>query len=59
VGFAEVAGGSRWSPDRRLVTRTRAELDHVAVVRVPAYAGAGVAALQPAATLLTLARLGG
>jgi Caudovirus prohead serine protease len=63
VGFAEVAGGSRWSPDRRRVTRTRAELDHVAVVRVPAYAGAGVAALcaalQPAATLLTLARLGG
>jgi HK97 family phage prohead protease len=63
VGFAEVAGGSRWSPDRRRVTRTRAELDHVAVVRVPAYAGAGVAALraalQPAATLLTLARLRG
>lgn len=63
VGFAEVAGGSRWSPDRRRVTRTRATLDHVAVVRVPAYAGAGVAALraalQPAATLLTLARLRG
>jgi HK97 family phage prohead protease len=63
VGFGEVAGGSRWSPDRRRVTRTRAELDHVAVVRVPAYAGAGVAALraalQPAATLLTLARLRG
>jgi len=63
VGFAEVAGGSRWSPDRRRVTRTRAQLDHVAVVRVPAYAGAGVAAmraaLQPASTLLTLARLRG
>jgi uncharacterized protein len=63
IGFAEVAGGSRWSPDRRRVTRTRAALDHVAVVRVPAYAGAGVsavrAALQPAATLLTLARLRG
>ena len=63
VGFAEVAGGSRWSPDRRRVTRTRALLDHVAVVRVPAYAGAGVsavrAALQPAATLLTLAPLRG
>jgi HK97 family phage prohead protease len=63
VGFAEVAGGSRWSPDRRRVTRTRADLDHVAVVRVPAYAGAEVsavrAALQPAATLLTLARLRG
>jgi HK97 family phage prohead protease len=63
IGFAEVAGGSRWSPDRRRVTRTRALLDHVAVVRVPAYAGAGVsavrAALQPATTLLTLARLRG
>jgi uncharacterized protein len=63
VGFAEVAGGSRWSPDRRRVVRTRATLDHVAVVRVPAYAGAGVAALraalQPASTLLTLARLRG
>jgi HK97 family phage prohead protease len=42
VGFMEVAGGSRWSPDRSRVTRTRAELDHVAVVRTPAYAGAGV-----------------
>jgi uncharacterized protein len=42
IGFAEVAGGSRWSPDRRRVTRTRAALDHVAVVRVGAYAGAGV-----------------
>jgi len=63
VGFAEVAGGSRWSPDRHRVTRTRAALDHVAVVRVPAYAGAGVAAmraaLQPATTRLTLARLRG
>jgi HK97 family phage prohead protease len=63
IGFAEVAGGSRWSPDRRRVVRTRALLDHVAVVRVPAYAGAGVsavrAALQPATTLLNLARLRG
>jgi uncharacterized protein len=42
VGFAEVAGGSRWSADRRRVTRTRAQLDHVAIVRVGAYAGAGV-----------------
>jgi uncharacterized protein len=36
VGFAEVPGGSRWSADRQRVTRTRAALDHVAVVRVPA-----------------------
>jgi len=64
VGFAEVAGGSRWSPDRRRVVRVRAALDHVAVVRVPAYQGAGVVGVRahaaPAApALLTLARLRG
>jgi uncharacterized protein len=48
IGFAEVAGGSRWSPDRRRVTRTRALLDHVAVVRVPAYAGAEVVGVREA-----------
>jgi HK97 family phage prohead protease len=46
VGFLEVPGGSRWSPDRRRVTRTRADLDHVAVVRVGAYRGAQVAAVR-------------
>jgi HK97 family phage prohead protease len=46
VGFAEVPGGSRWSADRKRVTRTRAQLDHVAVVRVPAHVGAGVAAIR-------------
>jgi HK97 family phage prohead protease len=62
VGFAEVPGGSRWSADRRRVTRTRAALDHVAVVRVPAYVGAGVVgvrsvgAARPTPVLLTLAR---
>jgi HK97 family phage prohead protease len=62
VGFLEVPGGSRWSTDRKRVTRTRAALDHVAVVRVPAYAGAGVqgvrAAHGPATAhpLATLAR---
>jgi HK97 family phage prohead protease len=61
VGFAEVAGGSRWSPDRRRVTRIRAALDHVAVVRVPAYVGAGVVGVREGSTarhtpvLLTLA----
>jgi phage head maturation protease len=65
IGFAEVPGGSRWSPDRRRVTRTRAVLDHVAVVRVPAYVGAGVVGVRagavgcPAPVLLTLARLRG
>jgi HK97 family phage prohead protease len=48
VGFAEVAGGSRWSADRRRVTRTRTLLDHVAVVRVPAFAGAGVVGVREA-----------
>ena len=62
VGFAEVPGGSRWSPDRSRVVRTRAALDHVAVVRVPAYAGAGVVGVRssgpdaPPLALLTLAR---
>jgi HK97 family phage prohead protease len=60
VGFLEVPGGSRWTPDRRRVVRTRAALDHVAVVRVPAYAGAGVVGVRSAASatpLLDLARL--
>jgi HK97 family phage prohead protease len=63
VGFAEVPGRSRWSPDRSRVTRTRAALDHVAVVRVPAYVGAGVvgvravgAVARPTLALSTLAR---
>jgi HK97 family phage prohead protease len=63
IGFAEVPGSSRWSADRQRVTRTRAALDHVAVVRVPAYAGAGVVGVRsggclapPTPTLLTLLR---
>jgi phage head maturation protease len=63
IGFAEVPGGTRWSADRQRVTRTRAALDHVAVVRVPAYAGAGVVGLRAGGhsapstpTLLTLLR---
>jgi HK97 family phage prohead protease len=61
VGFAEVPGGSRWSADQQRVTRTRALLDHVAVVRVPAYEGAGVVGVRmgsPCHTpvLLTLLR---
>jgi uncharacterized protein len=50
IGFAEVPGGSRWSADRQRVTRTRALLDHIAVVRVPAYAGAGVVGVRDLAT---------
>jgi uncharacterized protein len=47
VGFVEVAGGSRWLSRSRVV-RTRAALDHVAVVRVPAYAGAAVQGVRAA-----------
>jgi HK97 family phage prohead protease len=46
IGFREVDGGSRWSADRRRVTRTRALVDHVAVVRTPAYVGAGVVGVR-------------
>jgi phage head maturation protease len=46
VGFAEVPGGSRWSADRKRVTRTRAALDHIAAVRVGAYVGAQVAGVR-------------
>jgi HK97 family phage prohead protease len=48
VGFLEVPGGNRWSADRKRVVRTRAALDHVAVVRVPAYQGAAVAGVRAA-----------
>jgi len=64
VGFAEVPGGSRWNAERIRVTRTRAALDHIAVVRVPAYAGAGVVGVRsgesgrPTPVLLTLLRRG-
>jgi uncharacterized protein len=61
IGFEEVPGGSRWSADRQRVTRTRATLDHVAIVRVPAYAGAGVVGVRsgsahPTPLLLALYR---
>jgi phage head maturation protease len=46
IGFMEVPGGSRWSPDRRRVTRTRALVDHIAVVRQAAYEGAGVVGIR-------------
>jgi HK97 family phage prohead protease len=62
IGFVEVPGGSRWLSRTRVV-RTRAVLDHVAVVRVPAYAGAAVVGVRGAggrpavgSPLATLAR---
>jgi uncharacterized protein len=63
VGFMEVPGGSRWTADRRRVVRTRALVDHVAVVRTPAYVGAGVVGVRSEPEqvarplLLALARL--
>jgi HK97 family phage prohead protease len=46
VGFIEVPGGSRWNRARTRVERHRAALDHVAVVRSPAYAGARVTGVR-------------
>ena len=56
VGFAEVPGGSRWNHARTRVERVRATLDHVAVVRAPAYPGARITAVRGAQPL-TLPRL--
>jgi hypothetical protein len=59
VGFIEDT--DRWSSDRRTVQRVRAHLDHVAVVRVPAYPAARIAAVRAAQPLqrprLAVARL--
>jgi HK97 family phage prohead protease len=63
VGFEPMAGGSQWNPTRTRVVRTRARMDHVAVVRSAAYPGARVEAVRGAlvppqgAPLLGLARL--
>jgi phage head maturation protease len=45
VGFVELPGGSRWLGRGRVV-RTRAQLDHVAVVRQGAYVGAEVVGVR-------------
>src|SRR5918993_418715 len=58
VGFIPVT--DRWTADRSQVERVRAALDHVAVVRTPAYPDARIAALRAAQAhaypLATLAR---
>jgi HK97 family phage prohead protease len=56
IGF--VPDVDRWSQDRTSVERVRARLDHVAVVRSPAYPGARIAAVRTgqATPLLRLAR---
>jgi HK97 family phage prohead protease len=64
VGFVD--GVSRWNREHTRVQRVTATLDHVAVVRTPAYAGARVSAVRTATPpgitpvavpRLTLARL--
>lgn len=48
VGFEPLAGGSQWNAARTRVVRTRARMDHAAVVRASAYPGARVAAVRAA-----------
>jgi HK97 family phage prohead protease len=50
VGFIE--GTDRWSSDKRTVQRVRAHLDHIAVVRVPAYPTARIAFVRAGASPL-------
>lgn len=58
VGFIPVR--DRWASDRSSVVRVRADLDHVAVVRVGAYPGALISSLRAGtnnmSTLLQIAR---
>jgi HK97 family phage prohead protease len=46
IGFVPLPGGDRWSHNRTKVERLRAELDHVGVVRRPAYDTARIAAIR-------------
>jgi len=59
IGF--VPDRDQWNRDRTRVVRVRATLDHVAVVRAPAYPGARIAAVRHAqphtAPRLLVARL--
>lgn len=59
IGF--IPGRERWNSDRTKVERISATLDHVAVVRSPAYPDARIAALRAAgdhsSPLLFVARL--
>jgi len=48
VGFVPVAGGDRWSADRRRVERVKVAAHHIAVVPFPAYEGAEVLAVRTA-----------
>jgi hypothetical protein len=61
VGFVPDPATDRWSADRTRVERRHALLDHVAVVRSPAYPDARIASLRaaqgPARPRLRVARL--
>ena len=61
IGFIPLPGGDRWNRDRTRVERRHATLDHIAVVRSPAYPTARIASLRaahaPATPRLRLARL--
>jgi HK97 family phage prohead protease len=46
IGFVPIPGGDKWSHDRSRVERHKAELDHVGVVRRPAYDTARIAAIR-------------
>lgn len=48
IGFRPLPGGDRWTQNRTRVERLRVDSDHVAVIRVPAYPGAMVAAVRAA-----------
>jgi HK97 family phage prohead protease len=61
IGFVADEAADRWSRDRSRVERRGAVLDHIAVVRSPAYPTARIASLRaahaPATPRLRLARL--
>jgi Escherichia/Staphylococcus phage prohead protease len=61
IGFVPLPDGDRWSRDRSRVERRAALLDHIAVVRSPAYPTARIASVRaahgPATPRLRLARL--
>jgi phage head maturation protease len=48
VGFVPAPGGSRWTHNRSRVTRVKAGLDHIAIVRRGAYRGAAVVGVRAA-----------
>jgi HK97 family phage prohead protease len=56
VGFIADEATDVWTRDRKAVVRHHATLDHVAVVRSPAYADARIVAVRSARPRLAIAR---